>query len=149
MAETLLNYSPVKIEELIGAKGAKQGNMRDVPLEKIKEYAAEDADVTLRLRDVLKPKLEAGGKQLVKLFEEVETPLVKVLADIEHAGVRIDPDFLKEYSGELAVQIVALEEKILQQAGFNFNIASPKQVGEALFDRLKLPYPGKKMKSGQ
>lgn len=149
MAETLLNYSPVKIEELIGAKGAKQGNMRDVPVEKIKEYAAEDADVTLRLRDVLKPKLEAGGHQLVKLFEEVETPLVKVLADIEHAGVRIDPDFLKEYSGELAVQIVALEEKILQEAGFNFNIASPKQVGEALFDRLKLPYPGKKMKSGQ
>lgn len=149
MAETLLNYSPVKIEELIGAKGAKQGNMRDVPLEKIKEYAAEDADVTLRLRDVLKPKLEAGGKQLVKLFEEVETPLVKVLTDIEHTGVRIDPDFLKEYSGELAVQIVALEEKILQEAGFNFNIASPKQVGEALFDRLKLPYPGKKMKSGQ
>lgn len=149
MAETLLNYSPVKIEELIGAKGAKQGNMRDVPVEKIKEYAAEDADVTLRLRDVLNPKLEAGGHQLVKLFEEVETPLVKVLADIEHAGVRIDPDFLKEYSGELAVQIVALEEKILQEAGFNFNIASPKQVGEALFDRLKLPYPGKKMKSGQ
>ncbi|MCC7467528.1 MAG: DNA polymerase I [Saprospiraceae bacterium] len=149
MAETLLNYSPVKIEELIGGKGAKQGNMRDVPLEKIKEYAAEDADVTLRLRDILKPKLEAGGKQLVKLFEEVETPLVKVLTDIEHAGVRIDPDFLKEYSGELAVQIVALEEKILQEAGFNFNIASPKQVGEALFDRLKLPYPGKKMKSGQ
>lgn len=149
MAETLLNYSPVKIEELIGAKGAKQGNMRDVPVEKIKEYAAEDADVTLRLRDILKPKLEVGGEQLVKLFEEVETPLVKVLADIEHAGVRIDPDFLKEYSGELAVQIVALEEKILQEAGFNFNIASPKQVGEALFDRLKLPYPGKKMKSGQ
>jgi DNA polymerase-1 len=149
MAETLLNYSPVKIEELIGAKGAKQGNMRDVPLEKIKEYASEDADVTLRLRDVLKPKLEEGGDQLLKLFEEVETPLVKVLADIEHAGVRIDPDFLKEYSGELAVQIVALEEKILQEAGFHFNIASPKQVGETLFDRLKLPYPGKKMKSGQ
>ncbi len=151
MAETLLNYAPVKIEELIGKKksGTPQGTMRDVPLDIIKEYAAEDADVTLRLRDVLKPKIEAGGKQLVHLFEEVETPLVKVLTDIEHAGVRIDPDFLKEYSGELAVQIVALEEKILQQAGFNFNIASPKQVGEALFDRLKLPYPGKKMKSGQ
>lgn len=149
MSETLLNYAPVKIEELIGAKGAKQGTMRDVPVEIIKDYAAEDADVTLRLRDVLKPKLEAGGAILVKLFEDVETPLVKVLTDIEHAGVRIDPDFLKEYSGELAVQIVALEEKILAEAGFNFNIASPKQVGEALFDRLKLPYPGKKMKSGQ
>lgn len=151
MAETLLNYAPIKIEELIGKKkpGAAQATMRDVPIDIIKDYAAEDADVTLRLRDVLKPKLEEGGPILVKLFEEVETPLVKVLTDIEHAGVRIDPDFLKEYSGELAVQIVALEEKILQEAGFNFNIASPKQVGEALFDRLKLPYPGKKMKSGQ
>lgn len=151
MAETLLNYAPVKIEELIGEKkaGKKQGSMRDVPLDIIKEYAAEDADITLRLRDVLKPKLEEGGKQLVKLFEEVETPLVKVLADIEHAGVRIDTDFLRAYSAELAVQIVALEEKILQEAGFNFNIASPKQVGEALFERLKIPYRGKKMKSGQ
>ena len=151
MAETLLNYAPVKIEDLIGKKkaGTKQGTMRDVPIDIIKDYAAEDADVTLRLRDVLKPKLEEGGAVLVKLFEEVETPLVKVLTDIEHAGVRIDPDFLKEYSGELAVLIVALEEKILKQAGFNFNIASPKQVGEVLFDQLKLPYPGKKMKSGQ
>jgi DNA polymerase-1 len=151
MAETLLNYAPVKIEDLIGKKkaGTKQGTMRDVPVDIIKDYAAEDADVTLRLRDVLKPKLEEGGAVLVKLFEEVETPLVKVLTDIEHAGVRIDPDFLKEYSGELAVLIVALEEKILKQAGFDFNIASPKQVGEVLFDQLKLPYPGKKMKSGQ
>lgn len=151
MAETLLNYAPVKIEELIGEKkpGKPQLTMRDVPVEKVKDYAAEDADVTLRLRDVLKPKLEAGGEQLVRLFETVETPLVKVLTDIEHAGVRIDPDFLKEYSGELAVKIVALEEKILAEAGFVFNIASPKQVGEALFDQLKLPYPGKKMKSGQ
>jgi len=149
MAETLLNYSPVKIEELIGAKGAKQGTMRDVPVEIIKDYAAEDADITLWLRDVLKPKLEEGGPVLVKLLQEVECPLVKVLTDIEHAGVRIDPVFLKSYSSELAVQIVALEEKILAEAGFQFNIASPKQVGEVLFDQLKLPYPGKKMKSGQ
>jgi DNA polymerase-1 len=150
MAETYLNYAPIKIEELIGKKtGGAQGNMRDVPIEKIKDYAAEDADVTIQLYEYLKPKLEAGGESLVKLFSEVETPLVKVLTDLEFAGVRIDPDFLKEYSGELAVQIVDLEKKILDEAGFNFNIASPKQVGEALFDRLKLPYPGKKMKSGQ
>lgn len=150
MAETCLNYSPVKIEELIGKKsGGVQGNMRDVPIEKIRDYAAEDADVTIRLYEYLKPKLEAGGESLVKLFHEVETPIVKVLTDLEFAGVRIDPDFLKEYSGELAVQIVDLEKKVLEEAGFNFNIASPKQVGEALFDRLKLPYPGKKMKSGQ
>lgn len=149
MSETYLQYAPIKIEELIGAKGAKQGTMRDVPVEKVKDYAAEDADITIRLRDFLKPKLEAQSPELLRLFHEVETPLVKVLADIEHAGVRIDPDFLKAYSVELAEKIIALEEKILQMAGFNFNIASPKQVGEVLFDRLKIPYPGKKMKSGQ
>jgi DNA polymerase-1 len=149
MAETLLNYSPVKIEELIGPKGPKQRSMRDVPLDEIKEYAAEDADITLRLRDILLPKLEEGGQALVRLFRQVETPLVKVLADIEHAGVRIDPDFLRAYSREIAEQVVNLEKKILDEVGFQFNIASPKQVGEVLFDHLKLPYPGKKMKSGQ
>ncbi len=149
MAETYLHYATVKIEELIGKKGAQQGTMRDVPVEKIKDYAAEDADVTIQLRDYLAPKLEAGGPSLVKLFREVETPLVQVLADIEHAGVRIDPDFLGAYSKELSVQIVDLEKKILDEAGFPFNVASPKQVGEVLFDQLKIPYPGKKMKSGQ
>ncbi len=149
MSETYLGYAPIKIETLIGGKGNKQGTMRDVSVDKIKDYAAEDADVTIRLRDFLKPKLEEKGVSLVKLFREVETPLVKVLAAIEHAGVRIDPDVLKQYSGELATVIIGLEEKILGMAGFNFNIASPKQVGEVLFDRMKIPYPGKKMKSGQ
>ena len=149
LAESYLNYAPVKIEELIGKKGSQQGTMRDVPLEKIKEYAAEDADITLQLRTHLEPKLEAGGKELVKLFQLVEMPLVKVLTDIEHAGVRIDPDFLKEYSGVLAKKIGILEQKVLDTTGFTFNVASPKQVGEVLFDRMKLPYPGKKMKSGQ
>ncbi len=147
LAETYLQYAPVKIEELIGKKGVNQGNMRDVPLEQIKEYAAEDADITIQLRDFLAPKL--NDNQLEKLFREVETPLVKVLADVEYAGVRINPHFLMEYSGVLAEKIVALEEKVLKQAGFTFNIASPKQVGEALFDQMKIPYPGKKMKSGQ
>lgn len=149
MAETYLHYSPVKIEELIGKKGAGQSSMREVPLEKIKEYAAEDADVTLQLFEFLRPKLEAGGPGLLRLFQEVETPLVKVLADIEYAGVRIDPDFLREYSQELAVTTAELEKKIRSETGLSFNVASPKQVGEVLFDRLKLPYPGKKMKSGQ
>lgn len=147
LAETYLNYAPVKIEELIGKKGAAQGNMRDVPLEKVKEYAGEDADITLQLRDFLAPKLSEN--KLEKLFREVETPLVKVLTDIEHAGVRIDPDFLREYSKELAVQIQVLEQKILDTTGYTFNVASPKQVGEVLFDRMKIPYPGRKMKSGQ
>lgn len=149
LSETYLGYAPVKIETLIGAKNAKQGSMRDVPVELIKDYAAEDADVTIQLRDALAPKLAEKGPELIRLFREVETPLVKVLASIEHTGVRIDPDFLKEYSKELAEKIALLEEKILQMAGFTFNIASPKQVGEALFDQLKVPYPGKKMKSGQ
>ncbi len=157
LSETYLQYAPVKIETLIGAKGAKQGTMRDVPVELIKDYAAEDADITLRLRKVLEAKIThdpenptaASDGTLLRLFREVETPLVKVLAAIEHAGVRIDPDFLKTYSVELGEKIVALEETILAQAGFVFNIGSPKQVGEALFDALKLPYPGKKMKSGQ
>ncbi len=149
MAETMLDYAPVKIENLIGKKGAAQGNMRDVPVEAIKEYAGEDADITLQLHDLLAPKLEAGGENLVKLFREVETPLVPVLAAIEHAGVRIDPDFLKEYSVELGTIIVGLEKGIMEKAGFQFHVGSPKQVGEALFDRLKIPYPGKKMKSGQ
>lgn len=149
LAETYLDYSPVKIEDLIGKKGAAQGTMRDVPLEQIKEYAAEDADITLQLKNYLEPKLEAGGQSLVKLFQLVETPLVKVLADLEFAGVRIDKDFLHAYSIELAASIEALERKVLEETGFTFNVSSPKQVGEVLFDRLKLPYPGKKMKSGQ
>ncbi len=149
LAEAYLDYSPVKIDELIGKKGAAQGNMRDVPLEQIKEYAAEDADLALQLRNYLSPQLEAGGPNLLRLFELVECPLIKVLADMEFAGVRIDADFLKEYSQELAISIQALEQKILQETGHTFNVSSPKQVGEVLFERLKIPYPGKKMKSGQ
>jgi DNA polymerase-1 len=147
LSETYLSYAPVKIEELIGKKGQQQGSMRDVPIEKIVEYAAEDADITLQLRDFLAPKLQTGN--LEKLFREVETPLVKVLTDIEHAGVRINPDFLKAYSKELAVKIDVLEKKVLETTGLTFNVSSPKQVGEVLFDRMKIPYPGKKMKSGQ
>ncbi len=149
LAETYLDYSPVKIEELIGKKGAGQGTMRDVPVEQVREYAGEDADITLQLRQYLEPKLEESGKNLQKLFELVEIPLVKVLADLEFAGVRIDPDFLKEYSGELSISIDALEKKVLKETGHDFNVASPKQVGEILFDKLKIPYPGRKMKSGQ
>ncbi|MCS6930320.1 MAG: DNA polymerase I [Saprospiraceae bacterium] len=149
LAETYLDYSPVKIEELIGKKGIHQGSMRDVPLEQIKEYAAEDADLALQLKNCLEPQLEAGGPHLLRLFHTVECPLIKVLADMEFAGVRIDADFLKEYSKELAAAIQAIEEKILRDVGHPFNLASPKQVGEVLFERLKIPYPGKKMKSGQ
>jgi DNA polymerase I len=147
LAESLLNYSPVKIEDLIGPKGKGQGTMRDVPIEKIKDYAAEDADVTLRLKEYLEPKLKA--EQLEKLFYEIETPLVKVLTEMEYEGVRIDVPYLNAYSVVLGKEIGELEEKIIDSAGQAFNIGSPKQVGEMLFDTLKIPYPGKKLKSGQ
>ncbi len=147
LSETLLNYSPIKIEELIGAKGKNQGSMRDVPIEQIKDYAAEDADITIRLKEHLEPRIKS--ENLEKLFYEVETPLVKVLTDMEHEGVNIDVPFLTAYSDVLAKEIGTLEEKILNQAGEEFNVASPRQVGEVLFDKLKIPYPGKKLKSGQ
>lgn len=149
MSETCLKYSPVKIEELIGKKGPAQLTMREVPVEKVKEYAAEDADITLRLRDYLKPKLEEGGVRLVQLFHQVETPLVKVLADLEYAGVRIDTGFLQDYAITLDQQIREREMAILASTGHQFNVASPRQLGEVLFDRMKIPYPGRKMKSGQ
>jgi DNA polymerase-1 len=149
MAETYLKYSPVKIESLIGKKGPQQRTMRQVPIEDIKEYAVEDADITLQLRHYLEPRLEAGGPALVYLFRAVETPLVKVLADMEHAGVRIDTNFLKDYSRTLQQQIVEREAKIMQMIGYTFNVASPRQLGEVLFDKMKIPYPGRKMKSGQ
>jgi DNA polymerase-1 len=144
-----LGYEPVHIEELIGKKGpkTKQGSMRDVELEKIKEYAAEDADITLQLKQVFLPKLKE--KEVEKVFYEVETPLVKVLTDIEYEGVRIDEEFLKDYSKELEKDAKKAEESVYKQAGVRFNLASPKQLGEVLFDKLKLDPSAKKTKTGQ
>lgn len=144
-----LGYEPVHIEELIGKKGpkTKQGSMRDVELEKIKEYAAEDADITLQLKQVFLPKLKE--KEVEKVFYEVETPLVKVLTDMEYEGVRIDEEFLKDYSKELEKDAKKAEESVYKQAGVRFNLASPKQLGEVLFDKLKLDPSAKKTKTGQ
>lgn len=142
-----LGYSPVSITELIGKKGKGQGNMRDVELEKIKEYAAEDADITLQLKEVFIPGLKE--KEVEKVFYEVDNPLVKVLADIEFEGVAIDIDFLKEYSRELEREAKLAEEKVYKEAGIRFNLASPKQLGEVLFEKLKLDPKAKKTKSGQ
>jgi DNA polymerase-1 len=147
MAESLLNYAPVPIESLIGGKGLKQGSMRDVPLEKIKEYAAEDADITLQLKNVLEDKLK--NDDLESLFYNLECPLVPVLANMEFEGIRVDAGFLAEYSKVLTEKIIALEEQIIAAAGAPFNISSPRQVGEILFDKMKIPYKGKKLKSGQ
>jgi DNA polymerase-1 len=136
LARALLKYDPVPIETLIGKKGPTQGNMRQVPVEKIAEYAAEDADVTLRLYNDLAPRLkEKGGK---KVYEEIEIPLVPVLEDMERTGVALDVAYLKQLSEEFAQEARALEEEIYRMAGTPFNISSPKQLGEVLFDRLKL-----------
>lgn len=142
-----LGYEPIHIDELIGKKGKNQGNMRDVELNKITDYAAEDADVTLQLKQVFAPLLKT--KDVEKVFHEVENPLVKVLTDMEFEGVRIDVDFLKEYSTQLEQEAKQAEENVFQQAGVKFNLGSPKQLGEVLFEKLQLDPKAKKTKTGQ
>ena len=142
-----LGYEPVHIEDLIGKKGKTQGTMRDVELEKIKDYAAEDADITLQLKNVFVPLIKE--REVQRVFDEVENPLVKVLADMEFEGIRVDVDFLGEYSKDLEKNAKKAEESVYKQAGVRFNLASPKQLGEVLFDKLKLDPSAKKTKTGQ
>lgn len=142
-----LGYEPVHIEELIGKKGRGQTNMRDVELDKIKEYAGEDADITLQLKNAFVPLLKE--KEVEKVFREVESPLVKVLTDMEFEGVKIDVDFLNDYSKELDKSAKEAEENVYQQAGVRFNLSSPKQLGEVLFEKLKLDPKAKKTRTGQ
>jgi DNA polymerase I len=142
-----LGYEPVHIEELIGKKGKGQGNMRDVAIDKITEYAAEDADITLQLRNTFQPLLDS--KVVRRVFEEVENPLVKVLTDMEFEGIRVDMNFLQEYSKTLDKEGKLAEENVYREAGVRFNLSSPKQLGEVLFDKLKLDPKAKKTKTGQ
>ncbi len=142
-----LGYETVKITELIGKKGKNQGSMRDVEVEKIKEYAGEDADITLQLKNIFTPELKR--KHVEKIFNEVESPLVKVLANMEFEGVRVDTDFLNEYSKELDKEAKLAEESVYKTAGVRFNLASPKQLGEVLFEKLMLDPKAKKTKTGQ
>ena len=142
-----LGYEPVHIEELIGKKGKQQGNMRDVEIEKVKEYAGEDADITLQLKNRFEPLLKE--KEVERVFQEVENPLVKVLTNMEFEGVRVDVNFLKEYSKELEKEAKIAEEAVYKTAGVRFNLASPKQLGEVLFDKLMLDPKAKKTKTGQ
>ena len=147
LAIKYLNYQPVSIETLIGKKGKGQGNMRDVAVELVKEYAAEDADITLQLKQVFEPMIKE--KQVTELFYKVENPLAPVLAGMEFEGVKIDVDFLQEYSKELAREISIAEDSVYRQAGVKFNLASPKQLGEVLFDKMKLDDKAKRTKTGQ
>ena len=148
LSETCLKYAPKSIEDLIGKKGKNQRSMRDVALEEIKEYAVEDADVTLQLKEIF--TLELEKTETKKLFEEIEIPLVKVLADMEKEGIRVDVDFLKSLSHDLGNDIKKLETTIYEIAGEKFNLASPKQLGDILFDKLKIGgAKQKKTKTGQ
>lgn len=147
LSEKFLGYEPVHIEELIGKKGKTQGSMRDVEIDKIKEYAGEDADITLQLKNVFTPLLKQ--KEVEKVFNLVENPLVKVLVDMEYEGIKVDTDFLNDYSKELEKDAKKAEESVYKQAGVRFNLASPKQLGEVLFDKLKLDPSAKKTKTGQ
>lgn len=147
MAEVYLGYRTIRIDELIGPKGKKQRSMRELPPEQVYEYAAEDADITLQLRNILEPKLHEAGVD--KLFYEIEMPLVRVLADMEMNGVRLDTASLAETSSILTQRMNAIEKEIYEMAGEEFNIASPKQVGEVLFGKMKIVEKPKKTKTGQ
>ena len=147
LAETLLNYQTVHIDELIGPKGKGQKSMRDLSPASVCDYAAEDADVTLRLYNVLKPRLKEAGVE--QLFYDIEMPLVPVLADMETTGVRLDTEALAETSKVLTERMKQIERNIYELAGHEFNIASPKQVGEVLFGEMKIVEKPKKTKTGQ
>ncbi|NAS10374.1 DNA polymerase I [Poritiphilus flavus] len=147
LSETYLNYTPISITELIGKKGKNQLSMREVPLERQTEYAVEDADITLQLAQHFAPELAEAKTE--DLFHDIEVPLLRVLADMELEGISLDKSFLKSLSEELDNDIKSLEKQIYEAAGETFNIASPKQLGEILFDKLKLVDKPKKTRTGQ
>lgn len=147
LSERFLNYQPVSIEQLIGKSGKGQLNMRDVDIEKVKEYAAEDADITLQLKHALQPLLQQN--EVDELFTAVDNPLVPILARMEFEGIRLDVPFLNKFSNILSQEIAIAEKSVYEQAGVTFNLASPKQLGAVLFERMQLDEKAKKTKTGQ
>ncbi|WP_114748327.1 DNA polymerase I [Pleomorphovibrio marinus] len=147
LAQQYLNYKPVSIESLIGKKGKNQGTMRDVDVDQVTDYAAEDADITLQLKHIFDPLIKS--QKLEKLLNEVENPLIKVLLEMEHQGVKIDTKSLAELSKELEIESKEIEGKVYEMAGETFNLSSPKQLGEILFGKLDLDPKAKKTKTGQ
>ena len=147
LTESYLDYKMVPIEELIGRGGKNQLSMRDVAVDKVAEYAGEDADLTLQVMPVMEKMM--AENELNELYNTIEQPLIRVLCDLEYEGIRIDASFLNDYSKDLEKLITEKEQEIYKNAGLHFNISSPKQVGEVLFDRLKVPYRWKKTASGQ
>lgn len=147
MAENYLKYKTITIESLIGPRGKNQKTMREVDVETVSDYACEDADITLKLKNILEKELKENN--LDKLFYEIEAPLIYVLADMEWTGVRLDLDALSELSTELNAELQTIEKEIIDMAGVEFNVNSPKQIGEILFDNLKISDKPKKTKTGQ
>lgn len=147
LANAYLDYAPISIETLIGKKGKEQGSMRDADIEAIKEYAAEDADITLQLKEKIAP--EVKKLEVQNVLDDVELPLIRVLADMEREGIRLDVPSLKEFSSEMQQDIAVVEKEIQDYAGTKFNVSSPKQVGEILFEYLKITDKPKKTKTGQ
>jgi len=147
LSETYLQYQPVSITSLIGKKGKNQLTMRDVEVEKAAVYAAEDADITLQLWEVFEPKLKE--EKLEELYETMEAPLSKVLVDLEYEGIKLDSEFLNNYSKVLEERVTKAENAVYEKAGIKFNIASPKQVGQVLFEKMEIPYRWRKTKTGQ
>lgn len=147
LAESYLNYSPVSIETLIGKKGKKQGSMKDLKPSEISDYASEDADITMQLKDKFQPEIASRNGH--KVFYEVECPLVYVLTDMEMEGIRVDKDFLSNYSAELQNELLLEQSKVFEFAGEEFNLNSPRQLGDILFGKLKLDPKAKKTKTGQ
>jgi DNA polymerase-1 len=147
LAEIYLHYRTIPIEDLIGSKGKNQKNMRDLPPSAVYKYACEDADVTLKLKDALEKELQDSGA--TSLFYDIEMPLVPVLAYMEKNGVRVDTDALKETSQHFTLRMNQIEQEIYALAGMEFNVSSPKQVGEVLFDKMKIMNKAKKTKTGQ
>ena len=147
LSAQFLGYEPVSITSIIGKKGKNQGSMRDAPLDQITQYAAEDADITLQLKNCFAPLIIK--RDVTRIFNEVENPLVRVLVDMEYEGVKVDTKFLSDYSKVLEVDAKISEERVYEQAGVRFNLASPKQLGEVLFEILKLDAKAKKTKTGQ
>ena len=147
LAETYLKYQAVSITSLIGKKGKKQLSMRDIPVEKVTEYAAEDADITLQLQEYFEPQLKE--ENLIKLYKEIEEPLINTIVEVEYNGFNIDVDFLNKYAVKLAEEIKEKQNAVFEEAGVKFNLSSPKQVGQVLFEKLKIPYRWRKTASGQ
>ena len=147
LAENYLNYKTIHIEDLIGEKGKNQGNMKDVEPKKVAEYAGEDTDITLQLKNIFEKQLKENN--LFELFSQVEMPLIEVLAAMENEGIRLDKDTLSSFSKELGIDIAQLEKEIIALAGTNFNVDSPKQLGEILFEILKIDAKAKKTRTGQ